>query len=60
MNTMKLLKRIQPDFSFADERGVLVQLSHENVAQVNAVFTKTKGEYMMISIKRFKYFRNSI
>ncbi len=37
---MKLLERIQPDFSFADERGVLVQLSHENVAQVNAVFTK--------------------
>lgn len=37
---MKLLEIIQPDFSFADERGLLMQLTHENVAQVNAVFTK--------------------
>lgn len=37
---MKLLEIIEPDFVFADERGLLVQLAHANVAQVNAVFTK--------------------
>lgn len=37
---MKLVQIIEPDFSFADERGLLVQIAHENVAQVNAVFTK--------------------
>ena len=37
---MKLLQIIQPDFSFTDARGTLAQLAHENVAQVNAVFTK--------------------
>lgn len=37
---MKLLQIIQPDFSFADERGLLVQIAHGDVAQVNAVFTK--------------------
>ena len=39
-DTMKLLEIIEPDFSFADERGLLVQIAHEDVAQVNAVFTK--------------------
>ncbi len=39
-DTMKLLEIIEPDFSFADERGLLVQIAHEGVAQVNAVFTK--------------------
>lgn len=37
---MKLLEIIEPDFSFADERGLLVQIAHDNIAQVNAVFTK--------------------
>ncbi len=37
---MNLLEIMEPDFSFADERGLLVQIAHENVAQVNAVFTK--------------------
>ena len=39
-DTMKLLEIIQPDFSFADDRGLLVQIAHGDVAQVNAVFTK--------------------
>lgn len=39
-DTMKLFEIIEPDFSFADERGLLVQIAHEDVAQVNAVFTK--------------------
>ena len=39
-DTMKLAEIIEPDFSFADERGLLVQIAHEGVAQVNAVFTK--------------------
>ncbi len=37
---MKLLEIMEPDFSFADVRGLLVQISHENIAQVNAAFTK--------------------
>lgn len=37
---MKLLEIIQPDFSFADDRGVLAQIAHTDVAQVNASFTK--------------------
>lgn len=37
---MKLLETIEPDFSFTDDRGTLVQLAHAGVAQVNAVFTK--------------------
>lgn len=37
---MKLAEILQPDFSFADERGLLVQIAHGDIAQVNAVFTK--------------------
>lgn len=35
-----LIEEMKPDFEFADDRGVLTQISHENFSQVNAVFTK--------------------
>ena len=37
---MELIERMTPDFSFPDERGLLVQIAHDNFRQVNAVFTK--------------------
>lgn len=37
---MKLIEILQPDFHFADDRGVLTQLVHTGYEQVNAVFTK--------------------
>lgn len=38
--TATLIERLTPDFSFADDRGLLVQLVHGGYTQVNAVFTK--------------------
>ena len=37
---MKLIESVSPDFYYPDDRGVLVQIAREGVAQVNAVFTK--------------------
>lgn len=37
---MKLFEILKPDFSFEDERGTLVQITHKPFAQTNAVFTK--------------------
>ncbi len=37
---MKLLEILHLDFCFEDMRGTLAQISHESIAQVNAVFTK--------------------
>ena len=36
----KLIRICEPDFVFEDERGLLVQVSHDKYRQVNAVFTK--------------------
>ena len=35
-----LIKKLEPDFVFADERGVLTQITHEKFKQINAVYTK--------------------
>lgn len=35
-----LIKELKPDFVFADDRGILTQISHEEFKQTNAVFTK--------------------
>ena len=35
-----LIEPLTPDFSFEDDRGLLVQLTHGGYTQVNAVFTK--------------------
>lgn len=48
MNSMDLIEKLTPDFSFPDDRGVLVQLVHDGYRQVNAVFTKkgaVRGNY---------------
>ena len=48
MNAMKLIEKLTPDFTFPDDRGLLVQLVHEGYRQVNAVFTKkgaVRGNY---------------
>lgn len=37
---MKLIEILTPDFIFEDERGLLCQITHENFAQTNAIFTK--------------------
>lgn len=37
---MKLVEILKPDFVFEDDRGLLTQITHENYAQVNAVFSK--------------------
>ena len=37
---MKLIEILKPDFFFEDERGSLCQITHENFAQTNAVFSK--------------------
>ncbi len=37
---MALISILKPDFAFADDRGLLVQIAHGSVSQVNAVFTK--------------------
>ena len=37
---MALIERLQPDFTFTDERGTLTQLAHGGYRQVNAVFTR--------------------
>ena len=37
---MKLVKIIEPDFVYEDERGLLSQLTHNPYGQINAVFTK--------------------
>ncbi len=36
----KLIIVCEPDFVFPDERGLLVQISHDKYRQTNAVFTK--------------------
>ena len=48
MTGMELIEKLTPDFSFPDDRGLLVQLVHEGYRQVNAVFTKkgaVRGNY---------------
>ncbi len=35
-----LIKKLEPDFIFADDRGTLTQILHDDINQVNAVFTK--------------------
>ncbi len=48
MNAMKLIEKLEPDFTFADDRGTLTQLVHDGYRQVNAVFTKkgaVRGNY---------------
>lgn len=45
---MELIEKLTPDFSFEDDRGLLVQLVHGGYTQVNAVFTKkgaVRGNY---------------
>lgn len=37
---MELIKSLEPDFVFEDQRGTLTQITHEPFAQTNAVFTK--------------------
>lgn len=45
---MELFKRMEPDFTFCDERGVLVQLVHMGYEQVNVLVSKagvTRGKH---------------
>ncbi len=37
---MELIKKLESDFVFEDQRGTLTQITHEPFAQTNAVFTK--------------------
>lgn len=37
---MELIKILEPDFMFEDQRGTLTQITHEPFAQTNAVFTR--------------------
>ncbi len=37
---MELIKILEPDFCFNDERGSLYQITHNPYAQTNAVFTR--------------------
>ena len=37
---MELIKSLTPDFVFADDRGLLVQICRDGYRQINAVFTK--------------------
>lgn len=48
MIKMKLVEILKPDFICEDARGALVQITHENYAQTNAVFThkgQNRGNY---------------
>ena len=37
---MELIKKLNPDFAFEDERGTLFQITHTPYGQTNAIFTK--------------------
>ncbi|MBQ7639225.1 MAG: cupin domain-containing protein [Clostridia bacterium] len=37
---MDLIKILTPDFTYPDDRGLLVQICREGYSQINAVFTK--------------------
>ena len=43
-----LIEILKPDFSFKDERGLICQITHGDIAQVNCVFSKkgaVRGRY---------------
>ena len=43
METIKktpLIEIVKPDFTFEDERGLICQIAHGDIAQVNCVFSK--------------------
>ena len=45
---MELIEILKPDFVFEDQRGTLTQITHNQFAQTNAVFTKAnqiRGNY---------------
>lgn len=45
---MNLVEILKPDFVYEDDRGTLVQVTHDSYAQVNTVFTKKgaiRGNY---------------
>lgn len=40
---MSLIEFMKPDFEFANEKGLLVQLVHDGWKQVNTIFSKGNG-----------------
>lgn len=61
---MKLIKTIEPDFKFTDQRGSLTQLVHTGYKQINVLYSKSGvvrgGHFHKMSTEAFYVVSGSV